>query len=100
MDWITQNLIWIVVAGLLIAVLFRGLMRQSRGDYDHHVSQNVSDALNDPVTGNKVDPAHAITAEYEGRTFLFESENSRAVFQQNPSRFTHREHRHHHGGCC
>lgn len=99
MDWITQNLIWIVVGGLLIAVLFRGRMRPSHGDYDRHGGRGESNAPNDPVTENRVDPAHALTAEYEGRTYFFESENSRAVFQQNPSHFAHREH-HHHGGCC
>ncbi|MBF5008687.1 YHS domain-containing protein [Burkholderia pseudomultivorans] len=100
MDWITQNLIWILVGGLLIAMLWRNRMRSSRSDHEHHSGQEESNALNDPVTGNRVDPAHAITAEYAGRTFFFESENSRSIFQQNPSRFTQRQHHHHHGGSC
>ncbi|VWC92459.1 YHS domain-containing protein [Burkholderia contaminans] len=98
MDWLTQNLIWIVVGVLLFAVFWRSRMRPSQREPEHHAMHDESNALNDPVTGNKVDPAHAITAEYEGRTFLFESENSRNVFQQNPSHFVHQHHHHH--GCC
>nr|WP_231908113.1 MULTISPECIES: hypothetical protein [Cupriavidus] len=44
-----------------------------------------------------METAHAITANFEGHTFFFESEASRTVFRQDPSRYIHR---HHHHGCC
>lgn len=99
MNWLSQNLIWVVL-GVVVAFMFwRSRARQSRhhGDFAS-TSQGDSKGTTDPVTGNTVDPTHAITAIFEGRTFFFESENSRAVFQQNPSRFAH-QHRQHHG-CC
>ncbi|RQP27757.1 YHS domain-containing protein [Burkholderia ubonensis] len=99
MDWITQNLIWIVVGVLIFAVFWRRRVRPTPSDRGRRDAQDESNSRNDPVRGNRVDPTHAITAEYEGRTFFFESENSRAVFQQNPSRFAHQQHHHRHG-CC
>ncbi|MBP0662063.1 YHS domain-containing protein, partial [Mycobacterium tuberculosis] len=51
-----------------------------------------------PVTGNKVETAHAVTANFEGKTYFFESESSRTVFQQDPAKYVHQHHRHH--GCC
>ncbi|CAJ0684105.1 YHS domain-containing protein [Ralstonia holmesii] len=100
MNWLSQNLIWIVLGVVVVAMLFRSRagQRHHHGDFAG-ATQGESGGTSDPVTGNKVDPAHAITANYEGKTFYFESENSRAVFQQNPSRFVQEHHRHH-GGCC
>ncbi|VCJ27895.1 YHS domain-containing protein [Burkholderia pseudomallei] len=98
MNWITQNLIWIVLGVLIFSMFWRRRMRSTQTDHGYHAIQDEPSTVNDPVTGNRVDPTHAITAEYEGRTYLFESENSRTVFQQNPSRFAHQ--RHHHHGCC
>lgn len=99
MNWLSQNLIWIVLVGLAAVFLWRNQAMRSRGGGSTDMMHGASDADSDPVTGNRVDPAHAITANFEGKTFFFESEQSRAVFQQNPSRFLHRRHRHH-GGCC
>ncbi|WP_245002050.1 YHS domain-containing protein [Cupriavidus pinatubonensis] len=39
-----------------------------------------------------------MTANFEGKTYFFESESSRAIFQQDPERYVHRHHRHH--DCC
>ncbi|WP_235679896.1 YHS domain-containing protein [Cupriavidus necator] len=61
-------------------------------------TQQYSPTADDPVTGNKVGIAHAITANFEGKTYFFESESSRAIFQQDPERYVHRHHRHH--DCC
>ncbi|HHX4058147.1 TPA: YHS domain-containing protein [Burkholderia contaminans] len=98
MDWLSQNLLWIVIVVVLFAMFRLSGPRPSRREHDHRAMRDESSALNDPVTGNRVDPAHAIKAEYNGRTFFFESESSRTVFLQNPSRFVQQHHRHH--GCC
>ena len=99
MTWLSQNLIWIVLGGLVVVFLWRSQAIRSRGGEGAGMMHGAPDANSDPVTGNRVDPTHAITANFEGKTFYFESEQSRAVFQQNPSRFVHQHHRHH-GGCC
>lgn len=51
-----------------------------------------------PITGNKVETAHASTANFDARTFFLESEASRRILQQDCARYVHR-HRCH-NGCC
>ncbi|MDF3883069.1 YHS domain-containing protein [Cupriavidus basilensis] len=100
MDWLTQNSVWLLIAAALAFLMWRRFMARpnsEKRDVSYTNQASVHDA-HDPVTGNKVDAAHAITANFEGKTFFFESESSRTVFQQNPERFAHQHHRHH--GCC
>ncbi|KDP86367.1 hypothetical protein CF70_007815 [Cupriavidus sp. SK-3] len=100
MDWLTQNSVWLLIAAALAFLMWRRFMARpnsEKRDVSYTSQASVHDA-HDPVTGNKVDAAHAITANFEGKTFFFESESSRTVFQQNPERFAHQHHRHH--GCC
>lgn len=102
MNWLSQNLNWILLSGAgLIALLAwqRVMNRQRRQGGENLPPAHRDDhTVRDPVTGKPVDMSHALTADFEGRSYFFESENSRAVFQQDPARYVHRHHRHH--GCC
>lgn len=100
MDWLTQNSVWLLIAAALALLIWRRFMARPNSENRDatHTIQEYGQAEHDPVTGKKVDAAHAITANFEGKTFFFESESSRTVFQQNPERFAHQHHRHH--GCC
>ncbi|KAF7961793.1 hypothetical protein AWV80_29325 [Cupriavidus sp. UYMU48A] len=102
MNWLSQNLTWLLLIGLGLGVLIarRRFMshRTNEDGGQRYTMQEYSSAARDPVTGNKVETTHAITANFEGRTFFFESEASRTVFQQDPAKYAHRHHHHH--GCC
>nr|WP_224002418.1 YHS domain-containing protein [Cupriavidus pinatubonensis] len=71
---------------------------ENQNSAELYTTQQYSPAADDPVTGDKVGIAHATPANFEGKTYFFESESSRAVFQQDPERYVHRHHRHH--DCC
>lgn len=96
----SKDMIWILLGAALALLLWRRFTasrnKAMSGAMD--VIQDDARAASDPVTGNKVDPTHAITTIFEGKTFFFESESSRTVFQQNPAKFAH-QHRGHHGSC-
>lgn len=77
MTWLSQNLIWIVLGGLVVVFLWRSQAMRSRGGEGAGMMHGAPDANSDPVTGNRVDPTHAITANFEGKTFYFESEQDR-----------------------
>lgn len=101
MNWLSQNITWLFLSGAAVVALIawqRFMSRRNTQNGEIHTTQEYSPTGQDPVTGKKVDVAHAITANFEGRTYFFESEASRTVFQQDPARFLHRQHRHH--GCC
>ncbi|WP_230951680.1 YHS domain-containing protein [Burkholderia diffusa] len=53
----------------------------------------------DPVNGQPVDQAHALTSIFDGQTYYFESEQSREEFNRDPQRFAHGGTHRHHGGC-
>lgn len=101
MNWLSQNLTWLLPTGIgLVALIAWQRFTSRRTNPDgpqRYATQEYSSTARDPVTGKTVDVAHAITANFEGRTFFFDSEASRTVFRQDPSRYIHR-HRHH--GCC
>lgn len=102
MNRLSQNLTWLLLSGTALIALIawqRFNSRRTKQDSGKlSTTQEYSSTIRDPVTGNKVDIAHAITANFEGLSFYFESEASRTVFQQDPARYIHRHHRHH--GCC
>ncbi len=102
MNWLSQNLTWLLLSGTaLIALIAWQRFNSRRTNQDsgkRSTTQEYNSTARDPVTGNKVDIAHAIAANFEGRSFYFESETTRTVFQQDPARYIHRHHRHH--NCC
>nr|WP_254606684.1 YHS domain-containing protein [Burkholderia contaminans] len=53
----------------------------------------------DPVNGHPIDREHALTSIFDGRTYYFESEESRSVFNRNPQHFVGGRVHRHHGGC-
>lgn len=95
MDWLSQNLSWLLLGGLAVIALIawqRFISRRTNQEsvQRRHTTQEYSPTARDPVTGKKVDVAHAITANFEGRTYFFESEASRTVFKQDPARYVYR----------
>jgi YHS domain-containing protein len=46
------------------------------------------DESRDPVSGRAVDPAVAIPAEHNGKTYYFVSQESRDQFLEDPERFS------------
>ncbi len=101
MTWLSQNLAWLFLGmGVAALIAWRRFMshRTNQDGGQPYTKPEYSSTARDPITGNKVDTAHAITANFEGNTFFFESEASRTVFQQEPARYVRRHHRHH--GCC
>jgi len=99
MSLLTQNLAWVLLSGVALIALVAWQRYMSRRENPNsselHTTQEYSPTADDPVTGNRIGVAHATTANFEGKTYFFESESSRAVFQQDPERYTHRHHRHH-----
>ncbi len=102
MSWLSQNVTWLLLSAMGIVALIawqRFTNRRTNQDSgQRYTTQEYNSTARDPVTGNKVETAHAITANFEGHTFFFESDASRTVFQQDPARYVQRHHRHH--GCC
>jgi len=102
MNLLTQNLAWVLLSGVALIALVAWQRYMSRRENPNRTelqtTQEHGPTADDPVTGNSVDVAHAITANFDEKTYFFESESSRAVFQQDPERFIHRHHRHH--DCC
>ncbi|WER44726.1 hypothetical protein CupriaWKF_10270 [Cupriavidus sp. WKF15] len=104
MNWLSQNLTWLLLSGMGLGALMawrRFTSRRTNQDGgQRYTTQEYGSTARDPVTVtvNTVNTAHAITSNFEGHTFFFESEASRTVFQQDPERYVHRHHRNH--GCC
>ncbi|MCY1219119.1 hypothetical protein D9M68_134720 [compost metagenome] len=84
MNWLSPNLTWLLLSGTAVIALIAWQRFKSRRTGQEsgqlHTTQEYSPTARDPVTGNKVDIAHAITANFEGWTFFFESEASRTIF--------------------
>jgi len=99
MNWLSQNLTWLLLSGTAVVALiaWQRFMnhRTNQENGQLYTTQEYTPTARNPVTSNKVQIAHAITANFEGRTFFFESEASRMVFQQDPARYVYRHQRHH-----
>jgi len=99
MNLLSQNLTWLLLcgAGIIALIAWQRFMsrRENQQRSELHTTQEYSPFAHDPVTGNKVGVAHAITANFEGKTYFFDSVSSRAVFQQDPARYIYRHHRGH-----
>lgn len=103
MQWLTSNWIWVLLAvGVVFLMMRRGGMACGMGG--HHTSReqpaNEEGSPRDPVSGQSVDRAHALSSVFDGRTYYFESESSRAEFNKDPQRFARGGGRQHRGGCC
>lgn len=104
MDWLTQYGIWILVI-VAAVVLFRRLGHRGFVGYhafgthcdsaetgearpqDNAAPLGVPPAAVDPVSGNALKTEHAITSNYRGRMYFFESEETRGRFDAKPERF-------------
>jgi YHS domain-containing protein len=80
----------------------RGGMACGMGSHRHaanDLSTQERGRPRDPVNGHPVSNANAVTSVFEGQTYSFESEQSRAEFQKNPQHFAHNGAPRHHRGC-
>ncbi|VCJ27955.1 YHS domain-containing protein [Burkholderia pseudomallei] len=102
MQWLSQNWFWIVLALGVFLLMRRGGMSCGMGGYrrgpHEHRSQEAG-LPHDPVNGRSVDATHALTSIFDGRTYYFESEESRAEFNREPQRYAGGGVHRHHGGC-
>ncbi|MBS2132156.1 YHS domain-containing protein (plasmid) [Burkholderia thailandensis] len=104
MQWLSQNWIWIALAiGVFFMMRHHGGMGYGMGSRHRHGSHRAYDGgdsgSNDPVSGKPVDLSKAVTTQFDGRTYYFESEQSRAEFNKDPERFARTGTRRRHGGC-
>ena len=104
MSWLAQNGIWIVVLVAVVVLLLSRRGNQRYGMIGHHgygytnrtgsgglrqridVSRSPPNSAIDPVSGNAVDTARAVTAYYSGRVFFFESEVTHHRFEADRRR--------------
>ena len=101
MQWLSQNAIWILLAVGFLFMARRGGMGCCGGHAHggpHRPGQDQRTAR-DPVSGNPVDTRQALTSMHQGQRYWFESEATRAQFEQDPGKFAG-AHSHRHGGCC
>jgi len=99
MNLLSQNLTWLLLCAVGVIALIawqRFSRRENHQRSEPQTTREYGPIAQDPVTGNKVGIAHAITANFEGKTYFFESVSSRAVFQ-DPARYIYRHQRGH--GC-
>lgn len=103
MNWLSQNWYWIALAVFMLLMMHRGKIGCGMGGGHHtpreHDAHHDSDsfASHDPVNGHPIDRTQALTTIFNGRTYYFESEESRETFNRDPQRFAAETHRHH--GC-
>lgn len=113
MEWLTQNWIWILLAVGVFFMMRRGGMgcgfgghRSHHGGHGDEQGQDVARAESstiDPVSGQAVAAASALTSVYRGRTYYFASRENRDRFEAQPERYARaeppHEHRRHRHGC-
>lgn len=109
MDWLTGNGIWVLVVIAAVWFMMRrgglhgfgmgghhhGRLRGGQA-HDHHsdtVPPGAGDQIRamgaalDPVSGNPVRTDRALTAVFDGRTYHFESEDTRRRFEAEPQKY-------------
>jgi YHS domain-containing protein len=101
MQWLSQNWFWIVIALGVFLMMRRGAAGCGMGGHRHYREDrdpNRAGPSRDPVNGHPVDGTRALTSIFDGQTYYFDSEESRAEFNKDPQRYAMRHtHRHHHG---
>ena len=102
---------WWVIVAAVVALWF--LARAPRSHRHEHAMQHGgaapdTGAATDPVSGESVDTAHALSTVYNGRIYYFASAENRARFESAPKTFegaagsdahARQSGHHHHGGC-
>ena len=133
MSWLSQNWAWMIIAIAIALFFFRGALRQHAGhggvggfgdDFGgghlgHHAQPedrlvaNAPEAAVDPVGGQAVRTAEALTSIYQGKIYYFASRENRERFEAAPQEYAHKvvghpvgatqapyERAHRGGGCC
>lgn len=94
MDWFSQNWVWLLAALGLGIYFFRGGMGGLAGGMGHsgHAAAgeasgggaDAPDAAVDPVGGDAVRTAQALTSLYQGKIYYFASKENRERFEAAP----------------
>jgi YHS domain-containing protein len=95
MEWLSQNWIWIVLVAGIFFMLRRGGMAcgmghggarrdNSTGSNERREPPNIT---KDPVSGQVLDQASAVTSFYRGRVYYFASPQNRDRFEAEPGRY-------------
>src|SRR5581483_8827174 len=103
MQWLTENWVWILFAVGIFLLMRRGGMGCGMGMQQHgmHGDSREEGEPHDPVSKRAVDPNKALSSVFRGTVYLFESQETRAQFEQNPEQYARQDtgqHRHHHHG--
>jgi YHS domain-containing protein len=84
MDWLSQHWIWVVFGIAAAMYLFRGGLG---GHGDHSVGRaatNPPEAAVDPMSGEAVRAAQALTSFYGGKIYYFATKENRDRFEAAP----------------
>jgi YHS domain-containing protein len=108
MQWLSHNAIWVLLFGAILILLWgrrtgsgmgaamgSGMVGHGHAKVEMQAAQDR--VVRDPVNGHPVNDTSAVRLVFDGKTYLFESEQSRAAFQSDPHRFMHGAGVHHRG---
>lgn len=115
MSWLAQNWVWVVIGVAIAWFALRGRLGGHAGGHGGGVlggmghgghggggqsghgdqpaprlEANAPEAAVDPVGGEAVRTAHAVTSVYEGKIYYFASKENRDRFEAAPQEFAHK----------
>lgn len=110
MSWLTQNWVWVVIGVAIAWFALRGGLGRLGGHAGGHGGgtlggmghgghggetaerppANAPEAAVDPVSGEAVRTAHAVTSIHEGKVYYFASRENRERFEAAPHEYAHK----------
>ena len=116
MSWLAQNWVWVVIGAAIAWFALRGGLGRlgghagahggglggvghgghggghggHGGETDDGPPANAPEAAVDPVSGEAVRTAHAVTSIYEGKIYYFASKENRERFEAAPQEHAHK----------
>jgi len=104
MDWLSQNWLWVVIGIGVAYYMFRGNLggQMGRGGgsgsgdsgnasyADSRAAASAPEAAVDPVSGEAVRTAQAVTSLYQDKIYYFASKENRDRFETAPQDYAHR----------
>ena len=99
MNWLAQNWVWVLIGVAVAWFLLRGggHSRGHGGGFGGLLggsggppAANVPEAAIDPVSGEAVRTAQALTSVYQGKIYYFASKENRDRFEAAPQEHAHK----------
>jgi len=97
MEWLTQNWTWLVLLFGFVLLMSRGGMGCGIGhspahrDADRDRGQDTPPtSIKDPMSGETIAPASAVTSDHGGRIYYFASRENRDRFEAQTERYASR----------